>query len=136
MLRFVSFQCLIAANLLCKRLYEEGDFGFYSGAFTQNANDELLFYNRGVPVEINGEIHSTVRLINGYLHINQLGENDVGIVYTDCEANTLHELRKWIDGWSIGTIYIIVYSKENFSSAKMMKKTTNNDTNLMLSIMK
>lgn len=99
MLRAVSFQCLIAANLICKRLYEEGEFGFYSGACMQNANDELLFYTHGgVPVEISGEIHSTVRLINGYLHINQLGENDVGIVYTVCEASTLYELRKWIDG--------------------------------------
>lgn len=91
-------QCLIAANLICKRLYEEGDFGLYSGAITQNSNDELLFYNRGIPMTTDSEIHSTIRLINGYLHINKLGENDVGIVYTDCKANTLYEFRKWIDG--------------------------------------
>lgn len=98
----VSFQCLIAANLICKRLYDEGDLGIYSGAFTENSNDKLWFYNHAVPDEVDGEIHSTFRLINGYVHINQLGENDVGVVYTDCEcASTLQEFRKWIEDKTI-----------------------------------
>lgn len=77
-------------------MFEEGDFGFYSGAATQNSNDELLFHKCRMLRATDNEIHSTVRLIDGYLHIYKLGENDVGIIYTDSAADTLQKFRNWI----------------------------------------
>lgn len=83
--------------MICKRLYEEGYFGFYSGEAIQNSDDELLFHTHRMFKTTDNEIHSSFQLTNGYLHINKLGRNDVGVVYTDCAADTLHKFRKLIE---------------------------------------
>lgn len=97
---FYSFslftQCLIAANYICQKLNDEGNFGFYSGAAIENANNQLLFHNHKFLKTNNNEIHATVCHKDGYLHINNLTPNDVGVVYFDCKWN-LHELRKWME---------------------------------------
>lgn len=89
-------QCVIAANHICKKLNDEGDFGFYSGAAIRNANNEILFHNHKFLNTNNNEIHATVISKHGYMHINNLAADDVGIVYTDCDFDII-ELRKWIE---------------------------------------
>lgn len=90
------FQSLIVANHICQKLNDEGEFGFYSGAAIKNANNEILFHNHKMLKTHNNEIHATFDSTNGYVHINNLAENDVGIVYTDCVMDTF-DLRRWID---------------------------------------
>lgn len=92
-------QCIIAANVICKRMFDDGDFGFYSGAATQNSNDELLFHKCRMLRTNDNEIHSTVRWINGYLHIHKLDENESGIIYTDSPADTMQKFRNWINSF-------------------------------------
>lgn len=75
---------------------DEGEFGFYSGAAIKNANNEIFFHNHKFLRTNNNEIHATVNRANGYLNINNLAENDVGVVYTDCNFDVA-ELRKWIE---------------------------------------
>lgn len=78
------------------KLTEEGDFGFYSGAAIQNANNGILFHNNHFMRTTNTELHAMVKSSDGYLHINNLTENDVGVVYTDCDID-LDGLRKWME---------------------------------------
>lgn len=87
---------MVVCVLFFKKLNEEGDFGFYSGAAVRNANNELLFHNDSFLKTNNNEIHATVVSKNGYMHINNLLDNDVGIVYTDCSYDVI-DLRKWIE---------------------------------------
>lgn len=92
----MSIQCLVVANHICKKLNDDGEFGFYSGAAIKNANNEILFHNHKFCRTNNQEIHATVNSKNGYLHINNLEDNDVGVVYTDCDFEGA-DLRKWIE---------------------------------------
>ncbi|XP_055314844.1 uncharacterized protein LOC129575366 [Sitodiplosis mosellana] len=91
-----QLDCLIVANHLCKKLNEEGDFGFYSGAAIKNATNGIFFYNNKFFKTNNNEIHATVNSKKGYLHIDNLAADDVGIVYTDGDFD-LKQLRIWIE---------------------------------------
>lgn len=90
-------QCLIVTNHICALLNEGGDFGFYSGSATKNANNELLFHNHKFMKTTNDEIHATVtKHHSGLININNLTPNDVGVIYTDSEFS-MSELRRWIE---------------------------------------
>lgn len=92
---FFSLQCIIVANYLCEKLNNEGEFGFYSGAAIKNANNELYFHQSDYLNTQNDEIHVSVDSRNGYMYINNLTDDEVGIVYTDCDFD-VPALRKWI----------------------------------------
>lgn len=87
---------MVVCVLFFKKLNDEGDFGFYSGAAVRNANNELLFHTDKLLKTNNNEIHATVVSKNGYMHINNLTDNDVGVVYTDVSFD-VSELGKWIE---------------------------------------
>lgn len=80
----ISFQCLIAANYICKKLYDRGEFSFYSGSGIKNADNEILFH---LPNKVDHEkmrnLHVNITLQNGCWRIQSLDDNDVGIVYID-----------------------------------------------------
>lgn len=92
---FSSLQCIMVANYLCEKLNGEGEFGFYSGAAIKNANNELYFHRSDNLNTQNNEIHVSIDSKNGYMNINNLTDNEVGIVYTDCDFD-VPSLLKWI----------------------------------------
>lgn len=94
------------------KLNEEGEFAFYSGAAIQNANNEILFHKNKLFKTTNNEIHATVNSRNGYLHIDNLTADEIGIIYTDYGFVDIYQFQDWIedrirdDQWYEIAIYI------------------------------
>lgn len=77
-----KFECLIAANYICKKFYDRGEFSFYSGSGIKNADNEILFH---LPNKVDHEkmrnLHVNITFRNGCWRIQSLDDNDVGVVY-------------------------------------------------------
>lgn len=85
---FFLFQCLIAANHICKLIQEDGDFGFYSGAAAKDAQNGIFFHVHrsftNLEHQHTTDLHVSLDSKNGCINIDHLSANDVGVIYTDC----------------------------------------------------
>lgn len=79
---------MIVVNHILKRLSEDGEFGFYSGATFKNDSNGIYFHIHktfNVSKDNINDLHVTVFTKDGCLNINNLKADDIGVIYTDCD---------------------------------------------------
>ncbi|XP_031630372.1 uncharacterized protein LOC116345278 [Contarinia nasturtii] len=86
--------CLIACDAICTVIRNNDDFAYYSGdVFKSESNDS--FISTFLRTD-NKELHASIKFIDGYMDINNLTENDVGLIYTDTDM-TMNKIKSRLE---------------------------------------
>lgn len=86
---------MLAGKEICDIIRDGDDFAMYSGNVYKTNSDDTEYFS--YYKTDNKELHASFKIINGYVVINSLNENEVGHIYTDTNMtlDTLnHRLRQ------------------------------------------